>query len=142
MRLIVYLWCMDMRKAMAMGVVALGLAGCARTVYVPVERTTVRTDTLVRRVVQRDSVRITDSVAVTVRGDTLRVEHWRDRWRDRTVTDTLYKVRTDTVRVRETVPAAQRPGVFSGMQKYFDRAILGIFALVLLLVAVKRLIKH
>lgn len=46
-----------------------------------------------------DTVRMKDSVKVVLResGDTMRVEVWRDRWRERIKVDTVLKVKTDTV---------------------------------------------
>ena len=56
------------------------LCGC-RTQYVPVE--TVRTE----RVEVHDSIYVEtllhDSVTIRSNGDTVVIEHWRDRWRDR-----------------------------------------------------------
>jgi len=95
---------------MMMGILGLvglmGLTGC-KTVYVPVE--TVRTDTLKVAHIVTDSVFVErhDSVVSYIKGDTVMVEkwHWRDRWRDRVSHDTIYKSRTNTVRV--AVPQQQ-----------------------------------
>ena len=90
------------------------LSACSPRV---VESITVRTDTVWQHKVQRDSVVLKDSVHVRewVRGDTVRIEttRWRDRWRDRVVTDTAYISRSDTVRV---VSAAQPRNTLSGWQ--------------------------
>ena len=99
-----------MKRRMMMGLLGLvglmGLTGC-KTVYVPVE--TVRTDTLKVAHIVTDSVFVErhDSVVSYIKGDTVMVEkwHWRDRWRDRVSHDTIYKSRTDTVRV--AVPQQQ-----------------------------------
>lgn len=76
------------------------LMGC-RTQYVSVPEyhyvDRVRMDTFV----QRDSIRVTDSVTVVLAGDTVRVERWRvqwrDRWREKAVHDTL--IVRDSIRV-------------------------------------------
>ena len=73
------------------------LAGCRPTQYVPVE--TVRHDTVYRDRVRRDSIARYDSIYITEKGDTVRVEKYRDLWRDRLVRDTLYVFRTDSVQV-------------------------------------------
>ncbi len=83
--------------AVAMGLAALLLGGCARTVYEPVE--TVRTeyrDNVIERVTV-DSV--TDTRFVFVKGDT--VVDYRDRvkWRDRLVHDSVYIERVDSIPV-------------------------------------------
>ena len=77
------------------------LTGCKTVQYIPVE--TVRTDTTYIIKQLRDSVIIRDSIYVHEyqRGDTIyrdRIQY-RDRWRDRWRTDTIYRSRTDTIAV-------------------------------------------
>lgn len=75
------------------------LTGC--TTYVPVEtvRTEYRTNTVHDSILV--SVGKTDSIVMREKGDTVFLERWhtewKDRWRDRFVTDTLIK--NDTIRV-------------------------------------------
>ena len=75
------------------------LGSCTTTKYVPVIEH--HTDTL--RVVQhqRDSIYLSDSIYVNdfVRDDTVykTVERWHTQYRDRTVRDTVYQSRTDSV---------------------------------------------
>ena len=73
------------------------LTGCKSVKYVPVE--TVRFDTTYINKVQRDSVVRYDSVYVREKGDTVWLEKFRYVYRDKTVRDTLYMNRTDSVRV-------------------------------------------
>ena len=78
-------------------VAAIGLCGCTRTVYEPVER--VRTeyrDNVVERVVV-DSV--TDTRFVFIKGDTVIDYRDRIRWREREVHDTTLMVLTDSIPV-------------------------------------------
>ena len=77
--------------------VLLLLAGCRQIQYVPVE--TARRDSAYSQQVQRDSIVRYDSIYIRERGDTVRVEKYRYLWRDRTVRDTLYIFRTDSVQV-------------------------------------------
>ena len=68
-----------------------------RVEYVPVE--TVKTEYKDRIVETYDSVHITDSVYVAVKGDTTLVYKYRDRWKLKLVHDTAYVNRTDSVRI-------------------------------------------
>ena len=68
-----------------------------RVEYVPVE--TVKTEYRDRIVETYDSVHITDSVYVAVKGDTTLVYKYRDRWKLKFVHDTAYVNRTDSIRI-------------------------------------------
>ena len=96
-----------MKKWLMMLAAMVLLTGCKTIEYVPVE--TVRTDTMMVAHIVTDSVFVEkhDSIVSYVKGDTVTIEkwHWRDRWRDRVKTDTVYKSRVDTVTV--AVPQQQ-----------------------------------
>lgn len=70
---------------------------CTTTKYVPIEHHTI--DTLRITKYQRDSIYVHDSTFVLVNGDTVLIEKWHTRWRDRIVHDTIYQSKTDTVPV-------------------------------------------
>lgn len=86
-----------MRRALAIILLTTAICSCSRVQYVPVE--TVRRDSVVQVVERRDSIHVTDSIAVVTRGDTV----WRDRWRtiykEVARRDTIYKETRDTVQV-------------------------------------------
>lgn len=71
------------------------LTGCTTTKYVPVVEH--RTDTLLRYSNTRDSIYVHDSIRVSEKGDTIRIERWHTRWRDRWQYDTIYISKTDSV---------------------------------------------
>lgn len=71
------------------------LSGCTTTKYVPVIEHT--TDTLVQRVVERDSIHVHDSIRVSEKGDTVTVERWHTQYRDRWHHDSVYIARHDTI---------------------------------------------
>lgn len=75
------------------------LCSCARRTAAVVERASVRTDTLYQVKHSTDTIIYRDTVNTLVSGDTVlrEVIRWRLRYRDRT--DTLYKARTDSVRI-------------------------------------------
>ncbi len=60
---------------------------------------TVRADTLRLSHNIRDSVWLHDSIYIRDKGDTMWIERWHTRWRDRTVHDTTYVSKTDSVHV-------------------------------------------
>jgi hypothetical protein len=84
--------------ALAAAVAVFGLlllTGCTTTKYVPIE--TVRTDTMKVTKYERDSIYIHDSTTVREKGDTMLIEKWHTRWRDRWMHDTVYQSRVDSV---------------------------------------------
>lgn len=73
------------------------LSGCTTTKYVPVIEHT--TDTLVQRVVERDSIHVHDSIRVSEKDDTVTIERWHTQYRDRWHHDSIYIARHDTIPV-------------------------------------------
>ena len=78
--------------------------GCTREVYLPVE--SVRIDTLYNSRERIDSVVDRDSIYFAVKGDTVVREVYRLRTRTRSRVDTVYRVKSDTVRITVREPAA------------------------------------
>lgn len=74
------------------------VAGCKSHERVVVVET-VRADTLRLSHNIRDSVWLHDSIYIRDKGDTMFIERWHTRWRDRTVHDTTYVSKTDSVPV-------------------------------------------
>lgn len=82
------LFYIDMKRIFFALICALVMCGsCRHTEFVTVEK--VRTDTLYKSEVLRDSIHVHDSVSVYMQGDT----RYRDRWR----TEYVYRLRLDTV---------------------------------------------
>lgn len=79
------------------GFVLIGLGACRSVRYIPVE--SVRHDSVVTILYQRDSIYQHDSVYIRERADTVLIERWHTRWRDRVSHDTLYISKVDTIRV-------------------------------------------
>ena len=63
----------------------------------PVE--SVRHDSVVTILYQRDSIYQHDSVYIKEKADTLLIERWHTRWRYRVSHDTLYVSKTDTIMI-------------------------------------------
>lgn len=71
------------------------LSGCTTTRYIPIIEHT--TDTLVHRVVERDSIHVHDSIHVWEKGDTVTIERWHTQYRDRWHHDSIYIAHHDTI---------------------------------------------
>lgn len=92
-------------KQIALVICLLVLAsGCSRKVYVPVESAVSRTDTIYSAKVRVDSVIMRDSVAVFQKGDTVLITKYRDRYRVKELTDTVYQSAIDSVKVSVPYP--------------------------------------
>ena len=78
--------------------VALLFVGCkTKEKVVTVEK--VRNDTTYITKHQRDSVWLHDSIHVTEKGDTIRIEKWHTKYIEKATHDTLYQHKTDSVPV-------------------------------------------
>jgi hypothetical protein len=71
------------------------LAGCTTTKYVEVEKVHNDTTYIVKHL--RDSVWLHDSVYVSEKGDTVRIERWRTKYIERQVHDTCYVAKIDSI---------------------------------------------
>lgn len=69
------------------------LTGCSKTIYIPVE--SVKTE--YRNVLQRDSIYITDSVFMSVKGDTVYKEKYKTIYKDKLKRDSIHI--NDTIRI-------------------------------------------
>ena len=84
------------------------LTGCTTTKVVTVPE--VHTDTTYITQHQRDSIWLHDSIHVTERGDTIRIERWYTKYISKEVHDTLYRAKTDSIPVPyEVVKEVPRP---------------------------------
>ena len=72
-------------------------ASCTTTKVVTVEK--VKIDTTYITKWQRDSVWLHDSTIVRDKGDTVLVEKWHTKYKEKQVHDTLYKSRVDSIPV-------------------------------------------
>lgn len=74
------------------------LSGCAQKREVIVMESG-RADTLRITVEKRDSIFIHDSIKVTEKGDTVRIEKWHTKYVEKQVHDTTYVAKTDSIPV-------------------------------------------
>jgi hypothetical protein len=73
----------------------LAFSGCTTKRYIPVNHHT--TDTLRITQHQRDSIYLHDSIRVSEKGDTIKIEKWHTKYIERTAHDTIYQARHDTI---------------------------------------------
>jgi len=76
-------------------VVTAVMCGCTKTEYITVERVTHDTTYVAKH--QRDSIWLHDSIRVSEKGDTIRIEKWHTKYVEREVHDTLYQSVRDTI---------------------------------------------
>ena len=128
-------------KQIALFICLLVLAtGCTRKVYVPVESAVSRTDTLYSAKVRVDSVIMRDSVAVFQKGDTVMITKYRDRYRVKELTDTVYQSAIDSVKVSVPYPVERELSRWERTKMDFGGAAIGALVIALC-VAVAWLIK-
>ena len=109
----------------------LSFSSCTTTRYVPVEHHT--TDTLIQTKVQKDSVWLHDSIHVSEKGDTIRIERWRTKFVSKEVHDTLYQSVRDSIPVPYEV-IKEVPAKLSSLQT--GLMVSGLFAILALILVV------
>ena len=72
-------------------------SSCTTTQYIPVIEH--HTDTLIQTKVQKDSVWLHDSIMVSEKGDTIRIEKWHTKYIEKQVHDTTYVAKHDSIPV-------------------------------------------
>ena len=128
-------------KQIALLICLLVLAtGCSRKVYVPVESVVSRTDTIYSAKVRVDSVIMRDSVAVFQKGDTVMITKYRDRYRVKELTDTVYQSAIDSVKVSVPYPVERELSRWERTKMDFGGMAIGALVIALC-VAVAWLIK-
>ena len=109
----------------------LSFSGCTTTRYVPVEHHT--TDTVYQSKLQRDSVWLHDSIHVSEKGDTIRIERWRTKYISKEIHDTLYQSVRDSIPVPYEV-IKEVPAKLSSLQT--GLMVSGLFAILALILVV------
>lgn len=97
------------------------LTGCTTTRYVPVVEH--KTDTLLWHSNTHDSIYVHDSIHVREKGDTVLIDRWHTRWRDRWQYDTIYISKADSVPQPypvEVVKEVERP------LTWWQQALMGV----------------
>jgi hypothetical protein len=109
----------------------LAFSGCTTTRYVPVEHHT--TDTVYQSKLQHDSIWLHDSIHVSEKGDTIRIERWHTKYISKEVHDTLYQSVRDSIPVPYEV-IKEVPAKLSSLQT--GLMVSGLFAILALILVV------
>lgn len=108
------------------------LYSCKSIEYVPVE--TVRTDTVYKSKIIRDSVWLHDSIRVEVKGDSVIIERWHTKYVDRLLTDTIYRSKTDSIQV--PVPVERKLTTWERVCIDYGKLTMGATALLVVFIIV------
>lgn len=109
--------------------ICLLFAGCTTMKVVTVEK--VRTDTLWQNHTKHDSIWVHDSIHVTDKGDTVRIEKWHTKYVETEKHDTVYKARVDSVPVPYPVTQyVEKP------RSKFEKGLMGVGILSLMAIIV------
>lgn len=128
---------MDYRKVIGLfALCAILLCSCSRKIYLPVENTVVRTDTAYTYKLRVDSVIMRDSVAIFQKGDTVTITKYRDRYRLKLLTDTVYQSVTDSVKVSVPYPVERELTRWEKAKMDFGGAAMGALLIALCILAV------
>jgi hypothetical protein len=122
--------------------VAVLMAGCkTKERVVTVEK--VRTDTTYITKHQRDSVWLHDSIHVTEKGDTIRIERWHTKYVEKATHDTLYQHKTDSVPVPYPVEKLVERELtwWQQTRMHLGEALLAIAGIAVVVFVIKRKIK-
>jgi uncharacterized protein YcfL len=122
--------------------VAVLMAGCkTKERVVTVEK--VRTDTTYITKHQRDSVWLHDSIHVTEKGDTIRIERWHTKYIEKATHDTLYQHKTDSVPVPYPVEklVERELSWWQQTRMHLGEALLALAGIAVVVFVIKRKIK-
>lgn len=119
-----------------------GLVSCTTTKYVEVP--VVHTDTLYKSKVERDSIYLHDSTYIKETGDTVWVEKWHTRWRERMLTDTIYRSKVDSVAVPYPVEVEveRKLTAWQTLRMRLGETLLGLLAVLLVYGAFRLWMKY
>lgn len=92
-------WHIPLGMLVAVAVLALMMCSCKSIEYVPVVEKEVHHDSIYFTKVQRDSVWLHDSISVKEKGDTVLIEKWHTKYREKQVHDTTYVAKIDSIPV-------------------------------------------
>lgn len=105
---------MNTKTITAMATVLTLATGCSRRIYVPVENTVTRTDTVKITEQTAEASVVHDSIILDMRGDTVYKEVWHVRDRQHTVSGDRRRITHDTVVIHKPVVAERESDTAAG----------------------------
>ena len=93
------LWHIPLGIVMAVAFLALLMCSCKTIEYVPIVEHETHHDSIYFTQIQRDSVWLHDSISVKENGDTVLIEKWHTKYREKQVHDTTYVAKVDSIPV-------------------------------------------
>ena len=137
-------YCRTMKQNLCLVIlVAVLMAGCkTKERVVTVEK--VRTDTTYITKHQRDSVWLHDSIHVTEKGDTIRIERWHTKYIEKVTHDTLYQHKTDSVPVPYPVEklVERKLTWWQQTRMHLGEALLAIAGIAVVVFVIRRKLKE
>lgn len=92
-------WHIPLGMLFAVAFLALLMCSCKTIEYVPVVEKEVHHDSIYFNQVIRDSIYSHDSIYIKDKGDTVRIEHWHTKYKEKIVHDTTYIAKVDSIPV-------------------------------------------
>jgi hypothetical protein len=92
-------WHIPLGIVMAVAFLALLMCSCKTIEYVPIVEHETHHDSIYFTQIQRDSIWQHDSILIKQKGDTVLIEKWHTKYREKQVHDTTYVAKTDSVPV-------------------------------------------
>lgn len=92
-------WHIPLGMLVAVAVLLLLMCSCKSVEYVPVVQYETHHDYIYLTKVQRDSVWLHDSIHVSEKGDTIKIEKWHTKYIEKQVHDTTYVAKHDSIPV-------------------------------------------
>ena len=101
-------------------------SGCKSIQYVPVVETQYKHDSIYFTNVQFDSIYVHDSISYKEKGDTIIMEKWHTKYKEKQVHDTLYQEKVDSVRIPVPYEVEKKLTSFQQMKMDYGGWAIGI----------------
>lgn len=127
----------DLILSLTLSAILICCCQCAKRIYIPVEKYSEKTDTLYRNILRSDSIYIKDSVVIERKNDTIRIERWRDRWRNSIMHSDSVRIIHDSIHVKEPYPVEVVKEIAKPLQKWQKiLQLIGLIASIFLIIKI------